>query len=59
MEYKRECPNCRKTITGTNKEYLKQAEKLGCFCRECSGKRQSERIKGEGNPFYGKKHPRN
>tara|TARA_Y100000310_G_scaffold345742_1_gene469101 strand:+ start:1200 stop:2123 length:924 start_codon:yes stop_codon:yes gene_type:complete len=64
------CPNCTREIIHINKKSWKRSIKKGSFCSSCSSKivqndpvykekqaaYRREAFKGEGNPFYGKKH---
>ena len=52
----RNCPDCKKELFYTNKGNRTAAEKRGSVCRQCDDKARSLRMKGDGNPFYGKRH---
>ena len=69
-KFTRDCPRCNKELTYTNKKNRNKAGKKGSLCSSCAAKicqnepvhkkRMAEyrkkAFKGEGNPFYGKKH---
>lgn len=55
-EYSRLCPGCGKIISHTLKNNCDQAHKKGRVCRQCDDNRRSQRMLGDGNPFWGKKH---
>ena len=71
--YFRNCPQCERELSYSNKKNRNTAEKKNICCSSCSHKnahkrpevmlknkkrseRLSEKYKGSGNPFFGKKH---
>jgi hypothetical protein len=54
--FDRKCPTCQKKVTYTIKGNRDKAERNKIICRECEDKSRIIKYKGEGNPFYGKKH---
>jgi len=52
MEFIRNCPVCNKILTYSRQGNLNQAIKRNSICSSCG----HADMKGENNPFYGKKH---
>lgn len=52
----RKCPKCNGNVIHKNKTEKIRSEKSGRQCRKCLGLIYKEKFKGEGNPFFGKKH---
>lgn len=55
-DIKRICSKCGQESIHKNKLSKMDAEKGDRQCRKCLAEDFKERFKGEGNPFYGKKH---
>ena len=51
-DFKRTCPRCSQVIVYSNYSAYYMANRRNSCCGTC----KTEKIKGEGNPFYGKTH---
>ncbi len=54
--FTRKCPSCDKMLFYKKEAYRDSADKKKSVCKECDYELRKERMKGEGNPFYGKHH---
>lgn len=54
--FERKCPKCNNVVSHTNKYNCQRADKNKKICRKCDSLLKSERMKGQGNHFFGKKH---
>lgn len=52
----RNCPACGRIVHHSNRQNCLKAERQKQICAKCEAARRQEAYRGEGNPFFGRKH---